>query len=206
MKLLPVFLISIILPSLVRCQNYTNNLDMYQEDDDDYFPENYNQLKSKFGNVEFQVNIFTNQTCLEKNYKNIMSINTFNFPSQCSCINSNEYCYQELLLQPYFLKHKWNFTNYSQYNSYNISKCILNHSLSKQTCFPCQDVYISMEAILTRNLCWMIDIGMIVLIICLLGCLVMCFFGYLYSRRKRLGYQTVITNNNTKYKFYTINE
>ena len=35
----------------------------FYNDDDDFVPDNFNQLKSKFGNVEFNVRIYSNSSC-----------------------------------------------------------------------------------------------------------------------------------------------
>ena len=207
MKLNFLFLISIVFPFLVKCEsNITKNNQSqnYDNDDDDFLPDSFNELKSKFGNVKFKVNIYPNQTCSTDS--SIQTIQEFNLSNQCTCLSTDKYCYQELINHPYFLKYKWNFTNHSKYNYYNISECIFNYGKYNTSCIPCGDFYMEVEAVITRHLCWIVDIGVIILITFLVGGICMCLFGYSYSRRRRFGYQTIITTDNsqnTKYRFYT---
>ena len=79
------------LPSVIGSNNSLAGQSVWSPqsfyNDDDFVPNNFNQLKSKFGNVEFNVRIYSNSSCgsidyLESNY-------SFNFPSECTCFNSN---------------------------------------------------------------------------------------------------------------------
>lgn len=173
---------------------------------------NFNQIKSKFGNVDFQVRLAENSSC-QTSYL-VEANHNFNFPAECTCINSNFYCLQELIQQPYFLKYIWNFSNYSydrenishfNYLTKNISSCILNKSrtLNTEVCFPCEDYYISVEAIINRRLCWMVNIVFLLIVICFLCGICFFIFGIrTYRNRNRNGYQRVSTN---RYRFFTTN-
>jgi len=184
----------------------------WYDDDDSIAVDNFNQLKSKFGNIDFQVRLMENSSCQTSNL--VEANHSFNFPTECTCINSDFYCFQELIKQNYFLKYKWNFSNHSlnpqnisqvSYLTKNISSCILNQSRTFDTelCFPCEDYYISVEAIITRKLCWMIDIGILLVVICFLGGMCFCLFGIqTYRNQTRNGYQRVST---TRYRFFTTN-
>lgn len=183
------------------------------DDDDSIIPDNIHQLKSKFGDVGFQVNLFQNSSCQSSSYV-VEANHNFNFPTECTCVNSNYFCFQELIRKPYFLKYTWNFSNHSvypsnhseaSYLSRNISYCILNQSRSfnSDICFPCQDFYISTEALINRKLCWMIDIGFLLVVIALLGGMCFCLYGFhTYRHRNQNGYQRIPT---TRYRFFTTN-
>ena len=209
-----IFLASIFLPvftitdesSMTHKSNH-NSTTIY--DDEDFYDPDYHQLNSKFGFINFRISLQTNAFC--NSSSTVLANHSFDFSTECNCISSNEYCLHELLKKEYFHNYRWNFTNYSSPNKThfirNISSCISNHSLSDNSCIPCQDFYINVDVFLTRKLCWMLDIGILLVFICLVGGICICIFGYDLYRRRRNQYQRIEGGNFavTRYRFFTTN-
>lgn len=195
-----------LLPTIIN-----NSLVHALYNDDDYIPNDEENINYGFGKLEMHLQLYNNIKCTPVNLYAETS-GDFYYPDSCTCVNSKYYCHQKLIETNYFQKFNWseNINPIQTLSSdNNISQCILENKLRLHGCVPCNNFSIKIKENFTRGICLAIDLLLIFVFLSFSILICNCMYSIFKSTRNRRNEYELIENSDSansgkKYRFFTI--
>ena len=196
----------------LNSKNIPEDLDIYNDNDDEFELHKNSSIGSLYLNVE----LFRDENCTE--YTGFHDSVVFNFPESCSCLNNNLECWHNFLHSIYFTNFNWTanfkilYPEFPVNGNLNISKCIIGSQNKNLSCIPCQGLYFKYQVYFNRGKCIVIIVILIFIIIVFSSLLLYCSYWLIFHFRHERNQYNRITpgqienpNPNQKYRFYTTN-